>query len=42
VAKLVPTDDDVVDVFGCMAGTAEIVGDVEAPVVPVRAWKSSQ
>jgi prevent-host-death family protein len=42
VAKLVPTDDEVVDVFGCMAGTAEIVGDVEAPVVPVRAWKSSQ
>jgi antitoxin (DNA-binding transcriptional repressor) of toxin-antitoxin stability system len=40
VAKLVPPDDTATDVFGCMAGTAEIVGDVEAPVVPVRAWKT--
>lgn len=42
VAKLVPADEVAVDVFGCMAGTAEIVGDVEAPVLPVRAWKSGR
>jgi len=30
VAKLVPPDEPVADVFGCMVGTAEIVGDVEA------------
>ena len=31
VAKLVPTDEPKRDVFGCMAGTAEIIGDIEAP-----------
>jgi len=30
------------NVFGCMAGTAEIVGDIEAPVVPPRAWKATK
>jgi prevent-host-death family protein len=42
VAKLVPVDDEAPDVFGCMAGTAEIAGDVEAPVVPLRAWKAAK
>ena len=42
VAKLVPSDEEAVDVFGCMIGTAEIVGDVEAPVVAWRAWKSAR
>ena len=42
VAKLVPSDGEAIDVFGCMAGTAEIVGDVEAPVVSARAWKSAR
>jgi prevent-host-death family protein len=42
VAKLVPADEEAADVFGCMAGTAEIRGDVEAPVVPVRAWKAGR
>jgi len=42
VAKLVPADEEAADVFGCMAGTAEIKGDVEAPVVPARAWKAAQ
>jgi len=40
VAKLVPTDEPKQDVFGCMAGTAEITGDIEAPVMPSRAWKA--
>jgi len=38
VAKLVPPDTDAPDVFGCMAGTARIVGDVEAPAFPARDW----
>ena len=38
VAKLVPADASTADVFGCMAGTAKIVGDIEAPVVPTKAW----
>ncbi len=42
VAKLVPVDDEAPDVFGCMAGTAEIAGDVVAPVVPLRAWKAAK
>lgn len=42
VAKLVPADESTADIFGCMAGTAEIVGDVQAPVVPVRAWKAAR
>ncbi len=42
VAKLVPSDEEAADLFGCMAGTAEIVGDVEAPVIPARAWKSAR
>jgi prevent-host-death family protein len=38
VAKLVPPDAPATDVFGCMAGTARIVGDVEAPILPAGAW----
>ena len=42
VAKLVPVDEPSDDVLGCMAGTAEIKGDIESPVTPPRAWKSSR
>lgn len=42
VAKLVPADAASPDVFGCMAGTAEILGDIEAPVVPARVWKATK
>lgn len=42
VAKLVPADAASTDVFGCMAGTAEILGDIEAPVVPARVWKAAK
>jgi prevent-host-death family protein len=38
VAKLVPPDAPAPDVFGCMAGTARIVGDIEAPVLPASTW----
>jgi prevent-host-death family protein len=40
VAKLVPPDGPAADVFGCMAGTARIIGDVEAPVLPAAAWQA--
>ena len=40
VAKLVPSDEPATDVFGCMAGSARIVGDIEAPVIAPRAWKA--
>jgi prevent-host-death family protein len=42
VAKLVPTDQPARDVFGCMAGTAEIIGDVESPLLPARTWKATR
>jgi prevent-host-death family protein len=42
VAKLVPADEPVVGAFGCMTGTADIAGDIEAPVVTPRTWKSRQ
>jgi antitoxin (DNA-binding transcriptional repressor) of toxin-antitoxin stability system len=32
IATLVPAELPAADVFGCMAGTARIVGDVETPV----------
>jgi prevent-host-death family protein len=41
VAKLVPvgsTDGDH-DVFGCLKGVMEIVGDIESPVVSPADWE---
>jgi len=38
VAKLVPADPPSTDVFGCMADTVRIVGDVEAPVASPADW----
>jgi prevent-host-death family protein len=40
VAKLVPADGPPADVFGCMAGTARITGDVEAPVLGAAQWEA--
>ena len=40
VAKLVPPDTPPTDVFGCMAGTARIVGDVEGPLLPIGTWEA--
>lgn len=42
VAKLVPTDDDTPDIFGCMRGTGEITGDILSPVVSKHAWSSAR
>ncbi len=40
VAKLMPLDAPTTGVFGCMAGTARIAGDLEAPVLPPATWKA--
>jgi prevent-host-death family protein len=40
VAKLVPADVPPAGVFGCMAGTARITGDVEAPVLGAAEWEA--
>ena len=42
IAKLVPADEPNLYVFGCMVGTAEIIGDIETPVVPAQAWKAGK
>jgi len=41
VAKLVPPDEPATDVCGCRAGTARIVGDVEAPLLAAQAWEAA-
>jgi len=40
VAKLVPADPPATDVFGCMADSVRIVGDVEAPMVSPSDWNA--
>ena len=40
VAKLVPVDTPAKDVFGCMRGRVEIVGDIVEPAVPAEDWES--
>jgi hypothetical protein len=30
----------VVDIFGCCKGRIEIVGDILAPLVPIKAWEA--
>jgi prevent-host-death family protein len=40
VAKVVPADAAPRDVFGCLSGYLEIVGDITAPVVPLEDWEA--
>ena len=42
VAKLAPANRPTKSFFGCLAGTIEVVGDIESPVQPVKAWKVLQ
>lgn len=39
VAKLVPIENIERDVFGCMVGELEIIGDIEAPLLDPKVWK---
>lgn len=38
VAMLVPADEPPKDVFGSLAGTLEITGDILGPVAPAGSW----
>ncbi len=38
VAKLVPAENQPGDIFGCLKGEFEIVGDIESPIVPWEEW----
>jgi prevent-host-death family protein len=38
VAKLVPSDAQPKDIFGCLKGEIEIVGDILSPLVPPEDW----
>ena len=40
IAKPASPDQPHKSVFGCMAGTARIVGDVATPVMPPEAWNA--
>jgi prevent-host-death family protein len=42
VALLVPVDEPASDVFGCLSGELEIVGDIVSPVIAPSAWKGSR
>lgn len=39
VVKVIPIKPEKDDIFGCMADEVTIVGDIESPVVPLKAWK---
>ena len=39
VVKVVPVKAENDDIFGSMADEVEIIGDIESPVVPLKAWK---
>jgi len=39
VAKLVPADGQPDNVFGCMRGEVEVVGDIVSPAVPLEDWE---
>jgi prevent-host-death family protein len=40
VAKLVPAESQPEDIFGCLKGEIQIVGDIESPVVPLEDWEA--
>ena len=42
VARLVPVDEPVGDVFGCLAGELEISGDILSSVIAPSSWKGSR
>jgi prevent-host-death family protein len=39
VVKVVPVESQNGDLFAFMAGEFKIVGNIEAPVVPLKQWK---
>jgi prevent-host-death family protein len=39
VVKVIPIKPEKDNIFGSMADEVKIVGDIESPVVPLKAWK---
>jgi len=39
LAKLVPPDDKPAEIFGCLAGKIEILGDIVSPITPLEDWE---
>jgi prevent-host-death family protein len=39
VVKVVPAEPEKNGLFGFMAGEFRIVGDIEAPLIPLKQWK---
>lgn len=37
--KIIPIKPEKDDIFGFMEGKAEIIGDIESPVIPLKDWK---
>jgi prevent-host-death family protein len=42
VAKLVPAAERRDDIFGCLKGVVEVVGDIESPLVPPEDWEANR
>jgi prevent-host-death family protein len=40
LAKLVPPDDQPPEIFGCLAGKIEILGDIVSPITPLEDWEN--
>lgn len=40
IAKLVPADEPQSEIFDCLKGKIEILGDIVSPVVPVEDWEA--
>ncbi len=40
IAKLVPADESRSDIFDCLKGKIEILGDIVSPVVPAEDWEA--
>jgi prevent-host-death family protein len=40
LAKLVPPDDEPPEIFGCLAGKIEILGDIVSPITPLEDWEN--
>jgi antitoxin (DNA-binding transcriptional repressor) of toxin-antitoxin stability system len=39
VVKVIPIKPEKDDIFGSMSEEVKIIGDIESPVVPLKAWK---
>jgi len=40
IVKLIPADEEPRDILGCLAGTVEIAGEIEAPAAASSDWEA--